>query len=126
MIKCFYHYFKDKSKNKKIKKIKDDEKISSGYGLTINGRCVDEFNYLFKFICRQANIEEMILELDNSLIREHNQKLLKAINIELTKDELTEQKNSNISHSTAISNMKNLKEIIETIWSYQEKIEQIR
>lgn len=102
------------------------KKISSGYGLTIKGNCVDEFNYLFELICVQANIKEMILDLDNSLIRKHHQELLKTINIELSKDELTEEKNLNISHSTAISNMKNLKLIVETICSYQEKIEHIR
>lgn len=111
--------------NSQTKKLQKNLDISFEYGFCINSNQVDEFIYLFDFTLKNANLEKIYLDLEDFKIKENEEIILKEINIELAKDILREEEFSNLDHKTAIENMKNLKQIIEVICTYQKQLENL-
>lgn len=127
MFKTLINTFKERNRAKKIKKLEQDLDISFDRYLTINKLVVSEFNYLFQYVLRTANLDDNVfLNRDYfNYILENEKEILQAIAIELNREELKEQKVYNLSYSGAVGNMKNLEQIVTKIVTYQKKLKVI-
>jgi hypothetical protein len=111
-------WFRNLFKNKKTEKDFGIELEGWG-GLGINNLVVSEFNYLFQYILsKQDTLDKnmSIRDVDNfKLISENINLLTTLIDEELSLDKLREEECYNISHDTAIRNMKHMRNILISI-----------
>lgn len=127
MFNIFIKKWKDRKKRKKLRQLKEELKISFNGYLVINGLVVNEFNYLFQYILKNAGLDSNMLlnKTSFAFIEEHKKEILRAITIELVQDELREQKAHNITYNEAVYNMRNLELIINRIITYEKESKKI-
>jgi len=77
---------------------------------------INEFNYLLRFISEGQF--EYFSEDNFEEIAKNAEKLIEKIDEQLSLDILTEEEKFRISHTTAVGNMKDLKDIISSIQIY--------